>query len=72
VEVLQALARATTREGARREPPAPSRVLELNTGLAPEEVEEKVEEEAWGEVVVGEAATRIPINLPYNLHFPFR
>jgi len=72
VEVLQALARATTREGARREPPAPSRVLELNTGLSPEEVEEKGEEEAWGEVWVGEAATRIPINLPYNLHFPFR
>ena len=90
VEVVQALARATTREGARREPPAPSRsprhstllcsiphysthrVLELNTGLAPEDIEEKQEEEVWGEVVVGEGATRIPTNLPYNLHFPFR
>ena len=49
------------------------RVLELNTGIVPEQLHEtKTEEEEFGEVVVGQPVSRIPPLLPYNIHFPFR
>ena len=49
------------------------RVLELNTGIIPEQLNEaKTEEEEWGEMVVGDPVSRIPPLLPYNVHFPFR
>ena len=49
------------------------RVLELNTGIVPEQLHEtKTEEEEWGEVVVGQPVSRIPPFFPYNIHFPFR
>ena len=49
------------------------RVLELNSGIVPEQLHEaKTEEEDWGEVVVGQPVARIPPLLSYNIHFPFR
>jgi len=74
LQVFQALSKITKRDGTKRDPPTSSRVLELNNGISPEEVE-KVEETTvpeFGEVVVGEDVAKIPASLPYNVHFPFR